>query len=98
LVSISFATPTASLVDDRRRARISSIEFAEKHSSIHPGIYDIGSDDGWVSVGDVADTAEFAVESIRRWWDTLGGSRFPNATRLMITADSGGSNGYRVRA
>ena len=62
------------------------------------GVYDIANDDGWVSVGDSADTAEFAVNSIRRWWDTLGRDRFPNATRLLVTADAGGSNGYRPRA
>lgn len=62
------------------------------------GVYDLANNEGWVSVGDVADTAEFAVESIRRWWDTLGKARFPKATKLMITADAGGSNGYRVRA
>ena len=70
-------------------------EFAK---AIPYGIYDIANDEGWVSVGDTADTAEFAVESIRRWWNTLGKARFPDATRLMITADAGGSNGYRVRA
>ncbi len=70
-------------------------EFAK---AIPYGIYDVASDEGWVSVGDVADTAEFAVESIRRWWTELGKERFPKARRLMITADSGGSNGYRVRA
>jgi len=70
-------------------------EFAK---AIPYGVYDVGNDDGWVSVGDSADTAEFAVESIRRWWNTMGKDRFPNATRLMITADAGGSNGYRVRA
>jgi len=70
-------------------------EFAK---AIPYGVYDVGNDDGWVSVGDSADTAEFAVESIRRWWNTMGNDRFPNATRLMITADAGGSNGYRVRA
>jgi transposase len=70
-------------------------EFAK---AIPYGVYDVGNDEGWVSVGDVADTAEFAVQSIRRWWETLGHERFPNATKLMITADSGGSNGYRVRA
>ena len=70
-------------------------EFAK---AIPYGVYDIANNAGWVSVGDVADTAEFAVESIRRWWNTLGRERFPNATRLMITADAGGSNGYRVRA
>ena len=51
-----------------------------------------------MSVGDSADTAEFAVESIRRWWMEMGRTRFPDATKLMITADAGGSNGYRVRA
>jgi transposase len=70
-------------------------EFAK---AIPYGVYDVGNDEGWVSVGDSADTAEFAVESIRRWWNTLGRHRFPDATRLLITADAGGSNGYRVRA
>jgi hypothetical protein len=70
-------------------------EFAK---AIPYGVYDIGNDEGWVSVGDTADTAEFAVESIRRWWNQMGRARFPNATKLMITADAGGSNGYRVRA
>jgi len=70
-------------------------EFAK---AIPYGVYDVGNDEGWVSVGDSADTAEFAVEAIRRWWNTLGRARFPNATRLMITADAGGSNGYRIRA
>ena len=49
-------------------------------------------------MGDVADTAEFAVESISRWWSQMGRARFPNAERLLITADAGGSNGYRLRA
>jgi transposase len=62
------------------------------------GVYDLANDEGWVSVGDTADTAEFAVESIRRWWHQMGQERYPEATRLLITADAGGSNGYRVRA
>jgi transposase len=70
-------------------------EFAK---AIPYGVYDVNNDEGWVAVGDSADTAEFAVESIRRWWNTLGHVRFPDATRLLITADAGGSNGYRVRA
>jgi transposase len=70
-------------------------EFAK---AIPYGIYDVANNEGWVNVGDVADTSEFAVESIRRWWRTLGSERFPQATRLLITADAGGSNGYRVRA
>lgn len=70
-------------------------EFAK---AIPYGVYDVGNDEGWVSVGDSADTAEFAVASIRRWWETIGRQRFPTATRLLVAADSGGSNGYRVRA
>jgi len=61
------------------------------------GVYDIAANHGWVSVGIDADTAAFAVESIRRWWDRLGRARYPNATCLTITADCGGSNGPRVR-
>jgi transposase len=62
------------------------------------GVYDLANDEGWVSVGDNADTAEFAVNSIRAWWANMGSARFPGATRLLITADAGGSNGYRLRA
>jgi transposase len=61
------------------------------------GIYDIGRNSGWVSVGIDHDTAEFAVESIRRWWRYMGREAYPQATRLLITADSGGSNGSRLR-
>jgi transposase len=61
------------------------------------GIYDLGRNRGWVSVGMDHDTAEFAVETIRRWWRTMGRPAYPEATRLMITADAGGSNGSRLR-
>ena len=61
------------------------------------GVYDIAANHGWVSVGIDADTAAFAVESIRRWWYKLGRARYPDATCLTITADGGGSNGTRVR-
>jgi transposase len=61
------------------------------------GVYDIANDEGWVSVGNSADTAAFAVEAIRRWWANMGQSRFPDAQRLLITADAGGSNGHRLR-
>lgn len=61
------------------------------------GVYDQGANAVWVSVGTDHDTAEFAVESIRRWWNKMGRSRYPDATKLLITADCGGSNGYRVR-
>src|SRR5882762_6929684 len=61
------------------------------------GVYDIGADQGWVSVGTDHDTAAFAVQTIRRWWFTMGQPRYPQARELTITADGGGSNGHRVR-
>ena len=61
------------------------------------GVYDIAANTGWVNVGTDADTATFAVESIRRWWNGMGRDGYPDATRLLITADSGGSNGSRLR-
>jgi hypothetical protein len=61
------------------------------------GVYDIGADQGWVSVGTDHDTASFAVQTIRRWWFTMGKPRYPDARELTITADGGGSNGHRVR-
>jgi len=61
------------------------------------GVYDVAQNAGWVSVGVDHDTAAFAVQSIRRWWQSMGHDAYPHATRLLITADSGGSNGYRVR-
>lgn len=61
------------------------------------GIYDIGRNAGWVSVGVDHDTAEFAVESIRRWWRSMGRQAYPQSARLLITADAGGSNGSRLR-
>jgi len=61
------------------------------------GVYDLSQNKGWVSVGVDKDTAAFAVESIRQWWKTMGHTVYPQAKRLLITADSGGSNGSRVR-
>jgi len=61
------------------------------------GVYDIAANAGWVNLGIGHDTAAFAVESIRHWWRDLGRPRYPTATRLLITADCGGSNGVRVR-
>lgn len=61
------------------------------------GVYDVGDNKGWVSVGSDHDTASFAVHAIRRWWSSMGKGRYPKAKRLLITADGGGSNGYRVR-
>lgn len=61
------------------------------------GVFDLAADAGFVTVGSDGDTAEFAVASIERWWDKVGSVAYPEATRLMITADAGGSNGYRSR-
>lgn len=61
------------------------------------GVYDLASNEGWVSVGIDHDTARFASSSIRRWWQEMGAERFPRATQLLITADGGGSNGSRSR-
>jgi hypothetical protein len=67
-------------------------------SAIPCRIYDVTVDTGWVNVGTDHDTAAFAVESICRWWQAAGSSDYPDARRLLITADAGGSNGYRTRA
>lgn len=61
------------------------------------GIYDIGNNSGWVNVGITADTAEFAVSSIRYWWQYVGSRRYAGSKKLLICADAGGSNGYRLR-
>ncbi|KDA05272.1 transposase [Microbacterium sp. CH12i] len=61
------------------------------------GIYDVAANTGWVSVGTDHDTAAFAVNTVRSWWDTTGKASYPGASRLLITADGGGSNGYRTR-
>jgi Rhodopirellula transposase DDE domain len=73
-------------------------DFAGQLGKANPyGVYDIVANAGWVGVGLSADTAEFAVETIRRWYHTVGKPRYPNMTRLFITADGGGSNGSRLR-
>ena len=69
----------------------------QKGKAVPYGVYDLEQNEAWVSVGISSDTAEFAVESIRRWWKRLGHRRYPQARRLLITADSGGSNGNRNR-
>ena len=71
-------------------------DFA-KQKDVPYGVYDLGQNAGWVSVGTDHDTSAFAVESIRRWWSMMGREAYPEARRLLITADSGGSNGSRVR-
>jgi hypothetical protein len=98
-----YANRGAEWAPESEPERVQVHDFADRSlgeyaKAIPYGIYDVANNEGWVSVGDVADTAEFAVESIRRWWNQMGRARFPDATRLLITADAGGSNGYRLRA
>ncbi|MFE3639340.1 ISAzo13 family transposase [Streptomyces sp. NPDC059168] len=80
--------------------RVRAHDFPEKgaQKAVPYGIYDLAADTGWVSVGCDGDTAAFAVATLRRWWEGEGRHRYPDATRLLITADAGGANGYRVRA
>ena len=80
--------------------RVRDHDFPDKElGKVTPyGIYDIGANAGFVNVGTDHDTAAFAVESLRRWWRAQGAARYPGARRLLVTADAGGSNGYRTRA
>jgi hypothetical protein len=80
------------------RTQVHDFIDPEMGKAIPYGVYDLGADEGWVSVGDDADTAAFAVATIGRWWAQMGRPRYPKATRLLICADAGGSNGYRIRA
>jgi hypothetical protein len=79
--------------------RVNVHDFPDKNlgKAIPYGVYDLASNEGWVSVGIDHDTAQFAVASIGRWWRQMGVQRFPKATTLLITADGGGSNGSRNR-
>ncbi|MBI4169432.1 MAG: ISAzo13 family transposase [Acidobacteria bacterium] len=79
------------------RVRVHDFMIPELGRAIPYGVYDLGTNTGWVSVGIDHDTAEFAVETIRRWWKWMGRRRHPEAKRLLITADAGGSNGSRLR-
>ena len=77
--------------------RVHDFPIPELGKAVPYGIYDVADNVGWVNLGISHDTAAFAVESIRRWWYELGAARYPTATRLLINADCGGSNGPRVR-
>jgi len=77
--------------------RVHDFLIKELGRAVPYGVYDIAANSGWVSVGVDHDTAAFAVNSIRQWWQAVGRARYPDATRLLITADGGGSNGSRVR-
>ena len=80
-----------------RRVDVHDFPDEEMGKAIPYGVFDVGGNEGWVNVGDHHDTPAFAVASILRWWERMGRLRYPDATRLMITADAGGSNGYRSR-
>jgi len=82
---------------DPRRVNVPDFADKELGKAVPCGVYDVTANTGWVNVGADADTGQFAVESIRRWWNTVGKSAYPNARRLLVTADSGGSNGSRLR-
>jgi hypothetical protein len=79
--------------------RVNTHDFIGKKlgKAVPYGVYDIGANAGWVAVGSDGDTAAFAVATIRRWWHSLGKQAYPDAGNLLITADAGGSNGYRLR-
>ena len=107
---ISVDTKKKELVGDFKNAGrelrpTASPEEVRVHDFIDPelgravpyGIYDIADNKGWVSVGVDHDTAEFAVNSLRLWWEKMGCLRYPKATCLLLTADGGGSNGSRLR-
>ncbi len=82
---------------DPCRVRVHDFEDKQLGKVAPYGVYDVAADEGWVSVGVTADTAAFAVQSIRTWLDRMGRGRYPHARELTITADCGGSNGARVR-
>jgi hypothetical protein len=79
--------------------QVSMHDFADKTLGrvVPYGVYDIGRNEGWVSVGISHDTAQFAVEAIRQWWRRMGQRVYQGAPQLLVTADGGGSNGSRVR-
>lgn len=82
---------------DPEKVRIHDFVIPELGRAAPYGVYDLTRNAGWVSVGVDHDTAAFAAQSIRRWWESMGAEAYPEARRLLITADSGGSNGVRVR-
>jgi len=80
-----------------QRVDVHDFPDPEVPKAVPYGVYDLAANEGFVSVGESGDTAAFAVETIRRWWDLVGMHAYPDATKLLITADAGGSNGYRTR-
>ena len=95
----SFKNAGRELAPTGKPILVNTHDFMDKElgKAIPYGIYDVGRDEGWVSVGISADTGQFAVAAIGAWWKDLGRKRYPNAKTLTITADCGGSNGYPTR-
>jgi hypothetical protein len=82
---------------DPEKVRVHDFPIKQLGKAAPYGVYDLGRNTGWVSVGTDHDTAAFAVNTIRRWWYSMGQDVYPGANKLLISADSGGSNGSRVR-
>jgi transposase len=82
---------------DPEKVRVHDFKILELGRVAPYGIYDMTHNIGWVNVGIDHDTSAFAVESVRRWWYSMGRGLYPNAKQLMVTADGGGSNGYRIK-
>ena len=95
----NYKNPGREWEPEGRPRRVKSKDFPDKAlGKVAPyGVYDLTANEGWVNVGITHDTAEFAVESIRRWWSRMGSQVYPSAKELLVTADSGGSNGCRTR-
>jgi hypothetical protein len=82
---------------DPEPVRVHDFVIPDQGKAIPYGVYDLQRNEGWVSVGIDHDTARFAVNAIRRWWQRMGRAAYPGATALLITADAGGSSGARLR-
>ena len=82
---------------DPEKVRVHDFKDEALGKAVPYGVYDLSADAGWVSVGVDHDTAEFAVETLRRWWRNLGAAAYPESRRVLVTADAGGSNGVRSR-
>jgi len=96
----NFASNGAEWEPEGRPVQVNDHDFPDKElgKAVPYGVYDVAANTGWVNVGTDGDTAAFAVESIRRWWQAVGQPGYPGAGRLLITADAGGSNGCPLLA
>jgi Rhodopirellula transposase DDE domain len=90
--------PSGSPTGEPEQVNVHDFPDPKVGKAIPYGVYDLGRNSGWVGVGTDHDTAAFAVATLRRWWQQVGRLAYPQADRLLVCADAGGSNGYRVRA